>query len=159
MNLVAANDDRVRRQCHGAREARACDGGPPMRLTVTHNAERDVAERDIGRVQTASTTTGRSLARVTAAIVVVFVALFTTWMLRGDSASAVSDQSVSASASVRALQNAYVDVLGRVQSSVVEISTMRGLGSGVIYDTDGNIVTNAHVVAGATDVQVTLADG
>jgi S1-C subfamily serine protease len=34
-----------------------------------------------------------------------------------------------------------------------------GLGSGVIYSSDGHILTNAHVVAGATRVQVSLPDG
>src|SRR5881398_463741 len=32
-------------------------------------------------------------------------------------------------------------------------------GSGFVYDSDGHIVTNDHVVAGATKVSVTLADG
>lgn len=35
----------------------------------------------------------------------------------------------------------------------------RGVGSGVIIDTDGNIVTNRHVVEGATKVTVTMWDG
>src|SRR6185295_13535038 len=34
-----------------------------------------------------------------------------------------------------------------------------GIGSGVIYSSDGAILTNAHVVAGAARVMVTLPDG
>ena len=34
-----------------------------------------------------------------------------------------------------------------------------GLGSGVIYREDGHIITNAHVVDGASDVEVAFADG
>jgi putative serine protease PepD len=43
--------------------------------------------------------------------------------------------------------------------SVVVIKTSEGLGSGVIYDTGGLIITNAHVVGQESEVQVTLNDG
>src|SRR5690349_18588531 len=35
----------------------------------------------------------------------------------------------------------------------------QGIGSGVIYSSAGYILTNAHVVAGASRVMVTLPDG
>jgi putative serine protease PepD len=65
----------------------------------------------------------------------------------------------SASPSAQALQSSYIDVVNKVRPSVVEITTDTGLGSGVIYDNKGNIVTNDHVVRGATSFQVTLVDG
>jgi S1-C subfamily serine protease len=34
-----------------------------------------------------------------------------------------------------------------------------GTGSGIVLDTTGNILTNAHVIAGATQIQVTFSDG
>jgi putative serine protease PepD len=34
-----------------------------------------------------------------------------------------------------------------------------GTGSGIVLDTNGNILTNAHVVAGASQLQVTFSDG
>lgn len=37
--------------------------------------------------------------------------------------------------------------------------TRRGQGSGFVYDDAGHVVTNYHVVEGATSVEVTLADG
>ncbi len=43
--------------------------------------------------------------------------------------------------------------------SVVHIRTTSGLGSGVIYDSDGLIVTAAHVVEGDDTVSIRLADG
>jgi S1-C subfamily serine protease len=43
--------------------------------------------------------------------------------------------------------------------SVVDITTNLGSGSGVVYDTDGHIVTAAHVVQGADSVRVRFADG
>lgn len=50
-------------------------------------------------------------------------------------------------------------MVAKVRPEVVEISTDVGLGSGVIYDTKGDIVTNDHVVAGASTFQVSLVSG
>jgi putative serine protease PepD len=55
------------------------------------------------------------------------------------------------------LQQDYVNTIRRVLPSVVEIKTASGLGSGVVFDTAGHIVTNAHVVGTATSFQVVLA--
>jgi len=55
------------------------------------------------------------------------------------------------------LQQDYTNAIRRVLPSVVEIKTASGLGSGVVYDTAGHIVTNAHVVGTATSFQVLLA--
>ncbi len=46
-------------------------------------------------------------------------------------------------------------------SQQTPLGTQRGegLGSGVIYREDGHIITNAHVVKGASDVEVAFADG
>ncbi|MDQ0767838.1 serine protease DegQ [Pseudarthrobacter defluvii] len=43
--------------------------------------------------------------------------------------------------------------------SVVTIFTQSGLGSGVVYSSDGLILTNEHVIRGATTVEVGFADG
>ncbi|WP_324642990.1 S1C family serine protease [Pseudarthrobacter sp. LT1] len=43
--------------------------------------------------------------------------------------------------------------------SVVTIFTQGGLGSGVVYSADGLILTNDHVIRGATTVEVGFADG
>jgi putative serine protease PepD len=52
------------------------------------------------------------------------------------------------------LQNAFVDAVRTVMPSVVEIQTSTGLGSGVIFDHTGDIVTNNHVVGTATTFSV-----
>ena len=57
------------------------------------------------------------------------------------------------------LQAAYNRVVETVSPSVVQIETRAGLGSGVVFDRDGNIVTNAHVVGDAQRFTVTLASG
>jgi S1-C subfamily serine protease len=57
------------------------------------------------------------------------------------------------------LQREFVRVVQDVSPSVVQIETPQGLGSGVVYDDKGDIVTNAHVVGTAKDVTVTLSSG
>jgi len=58
-----------------------------------------------------------------------------------------------------ALQSDFVDVVNRVSPSVVVIETTKGLGSGVVFDSNGDILTNNHVVAGFSRFTVTLAKG
>jgi S1-C subfamily serine protease len=41
----------------------------------------------------------------------------------------------------------------------LQIPRPAGIGSGFVYDYDGHIVTNAHVVGSAREVSATLADG
>jgi putative serine protease PepD len=57
-----------------------------------------------------------------------------------------------------ALQQAFVSVVQRVLPSVVQITTDRELGSGIVFDMQGHIITNAHVVGHASTFQVRLAD-
>lgn len=53
-------------------------------------------------------------------------------------------------------------VIGKVQPGIVQINVVTGsqqaLGSGVVIDKRGYIVTNNHVVSGANSIQVTLAN-
>jgi S1-C subfamily serine protease len=51
----------------------------------------------------------------------------------------------------------YATVVRQVLPSVVLIRTENGLGSGVVLDRSGNIVTNAHVAGNATKFQVQVA--
>ena len=51
----------------------------------------------------------------------------------------------------------YADVVRDVLPSVVLIRTDAGLGSGVVLDDAGHIVTNAHVAGDATEFQVQLS--
>ncbi|MCU1486766.1 MAG: protease Do [Actinomycetia bacterium] len=46
-----------------------------------------------------------------------------------------------------------------VSAAVVQIETSDGLGSGVLYDAQGHILTAAHVVTGSSTVTVRLSDG
>jgi putative serine protease PepD len=74
--------------------------------------------------------------------------------------SAAATPAVAAAPSALALQQQFVQVVKRVGPSVVLIQTSQGLGSGIVFDAGGDVVTNNHVVAGnAGGFQVTLADG
>jgi S1-C subfamily serine protease len=58
-----------------------------------------------------------------------------------------------------ALQGSFVDVVQSVSPSVVQIEDKLGLGSGIVFDSRGDIVTNNHVVSGATSFTVTTSTG
>jgi putative serine protease PepD len=58
-----------------------------------------------------------------------------------------------------ALQSAIVHVVQSVSPSVVQIEDQRGLGSGIVLDASGNIVTNNHVVSGGRSWTVTSSSG
>ncbi|GAA2961890.1 S1C family serine protease [Kitasatospora cinereorecta] len=57
------------------------------------------------------------------------------------------------------LEERYQDVITDVLPSVVQIAAGDGLGSGVVYDDKGHIVTNAHVVAGGKTFDVSVPTG
>ncbi|NDZ79933.1 PDZ domain-containing protein [Streptomyces sp. SID10853] len=58
-----------------------------------------------------------------------------------------------------ALQSNYEQVIKNVLPSVVQIESGNDLGSGIVYDGKGDIVTNAHVVGKAKQFKVTSATG
>ncbi len=55
--------------------------------------------------------------------------------------------------------SAYEKVCSFCNPSIVAISTDVGSGSGVIWSSDGYIVTNHHVIDGASSISVMLANG
>lgn len=79
----------------------------------------------------------------------------------GTSAGPVATQTVSTQ--VPPLSGDAVEPAAAVAASlgpaVVQIETQQGLGSGFVYDESGLIMTASHVVDGATEVRVRLADG
>ncbi|MGW2571178.1 S1C family serine protease [Streptomyces sp. NPDC001537] len=56
------------------------------------------------------------------------------------------------------LQSAYQKVIKDVLPSVVQIQADGDLGSGIVYDDQGRIVTNAHVVGDSKAFKVTTAN-
>lgn len=65
-------------------------------------------------------------------------------------------------------QSLLVELYKRINPSVVNITIYQseqenliplGQGSGFLYDSDGNIITNAHVVHGADEIEVAFSNG
>lgn len=50
-------------------------------------------------------------------------------------------------------------IYDQLKDSVVLIQTNLGLGSGFVYDMKGHIITNHHVIEGASTIQVSFLDG
>ncbi|ARI54931.1 signal protein PDZ [Streptomyces sp. S8] len=57
------------------------------------------------------------------------------------------------------LEAAYQAVINDVLPSVVQIDASDSLGSGIVYDDKGHIVTNAHVIGEEKSFKVTVATG
>ena len=66
---------------------------------------------------------------------------------------------VRTSASATAVETQMVKVIRRVSPAVVQIQCGRSLGSGIVFDDRGDVVTNAHVISGARSCTVTLPVG
>jgi putative serine protease PepD len=65
----------------------------------------------------------------------------------------------SGSGALAQFQATLQQLAAKVEPSVVEIETAAGIGSGIIFDSSGDIVTNAHVMDTATTATVVTSDG
>jgi putative serine protease PepD len=81
----------------------------------------------------------------------------------GRSGRSATPQSAASSAApipvlpaAEALTLQFERVVRAIEPSVVQIETRQGLGSGIVFDTQGHIITNAHVIGGARRFAVTL---
>ncbi len=80
-------------------------------------------------------------------------------ILVGAGLSALRASAAPVPAGASSLQRAYVAVYRKVSPSVVQIETSAGLGSGIVFDAKGDIVTNDHVVGTARAFTVTTSAG
>jgi len=53
----------------------------------------------------------------------------------------------------------WPEIYEQIKHSIVLIQTEIGLGSGFVYDHEGHVITNYHVIEDATTIQVTFLDG
>jgi putative serine protease PepD len=77
----------------------------------------------------------------------------------GGSSSTTTTTVTAPGRGTESVEAAFERVIGAVSPSVVLIETPGGLGSGVVFDGAGNIVTNAHVVGSSKTFTVTLSRG
>jgi putative serine protease PepD len=75
------------------------------------------------------------------------------------SAAACTGTTARGSSGRVALQDSYESVVKDVLPSVIQISTASSTGSGVVYDSKGDIITNEHVIGKAKTVSVLSAAG
>ena len=107
------------------------------------------------------------------------VALWRSWpgaaaWLRGDANDDATPRAVIARGELAADEQSTIELFEHSRSSVVFISTRqqvqdfwtrnvfsvpRGTGSGFIWDDAGHVVTNFHVIQGASEATVRLSDG
>jgi S1-C subfamily serine protease len=84
------------------------------------------------------------------------------WLFHGANSSAAGTTSTT-TVTASALDAEREAVVAKLRPAVVEVSVTltnaAALGSGVIIDRRGYIVTNNHVVSGALTIQVVLSDG
>lgn len=113
----------------------------------------------------ASTTVSRAVWRDwgrvgVASLASAVLAAGATWVVATDAEDTAGPTTV---VTTLAGETDYARVATAVRDSVVAISVTgrsgAGVGSGVIVDREGHILTNHHVIAGAAQIEVTLADG
>ena len=98
---------------------------------------------------------------------IVGVGLFSGWQFaRSNSASTTTNTAATTSVASSAgmtLQALQESAIAKIEPAVVElkVTTAQGeqIGSGVIIDTKGDIVTNNHVVSGEQTITVVLENG
>ena len=101
---------------------------------------------------------------LTLLLAVIFViGGFAGWVFASAKSSAPGTTPTTTTQAATTLDAAQESVAAKVSPSIVEVYVTltqgAALGSGVIVDSRGYIITNNHVVSGATTIQVILSNG
>ena len=109
-----------------------------------------------------------------AVITVIFVWHALSWADRAFQKESPAPRSVTARGDLASDEKQTIELFERSRDSVVYIATservvnfwsrnilsiQRGTGSGFIWDDKGHVVTNFHVIAGASEARIRLSDG
>jgi len=111
-----------------------------------------------------------AIALLTLVIAAIFgVGLFAGWQFAnshsstGTTSSTSQVQSNASSSSANTIEAQQEAAIAKIEPAVVEldVTTFQGqqIGSGVIVDSNGDIVTNNHVVSGGQSIRVVLSNG
>jgi len=100
--------------------------------------------------ETARATTGKAAASATTTVPVPAPTATTVPPITGN---------IPGSGALAQFQDTLRQIAGLAQTEVVQVNTGSGLGSGIVLDAAGDIVTNAHVVEGASSLTVKTNDG
>jgi S1-C subfamily serine protease len=93
-------------------------------------------------------------------VVVVAAALTQGFGVAHSAAQAApANPGVSSTLNAAAAPGTIAAVAQTVGPAIVSVRTDQGLGSGVVYDPSGLILTNAHVVQGAQSITIGMVDG
>src|SRR6202035_5857471 len=107
--------------------------------------------------------TGAIIGLIILLIVVFVIGGFAGWGLASAKSSATGTTTTTATLVATTLDAVRESVAVKVKPAIVEVyvTLAKGaaLGSGVIVDSRGYIVTNNHVVSGALTIQVVLSNG
>ena len=115
---------------------------------------REQARQGRGGVRTAAI-----IGLILLLLVVFVIGGFAGWVYAG-----TKSNSSASPANATALETQMEGVAAKVKPSIVEVyvtlpKNQAAIGSGVIVDSRGYIVTNNHVVSGALSIQVVLSNG
>ena len=147
-------------------------GPAALRPPFAHEMAASLAPPNM--LSAAASVAGAHVGRRRALAIAALVALSAGAGYAGGSLQETTSTAATASANATsvAFVGTEIDIASAVaalQSSIVSVSTTvvvrqgpftqegEGAGTGVVLDTDGHILTNAHVVADATSVTITLA--
>jgi len=93
------------------------------------------------------------------ALLIALVSAGCTGQPAASSPTAPTSAGTASGSTAADLQNAFVTVVDKVLPSIVQIRTNLGLGSGIAFDDKGDVVTNNHVIAEASAIEVTTQEG